>query len=154
MNFIVKWLNILDVSSGKAIKLSVQQVHTGQRRIISAAKYLSRSDKVVYGRSELDYHDDTTVTYANCCIFYYTAKECDVSPYCDNYEYIKVVPILHVANAWKSPEIGQTYILVLHEALCMGKLLDHTLVNPNQIRHYGTLFQDNPMSESHLSVIA
>ena len=61
MKFIVRWLDILGVSGGKAIKLSVQQVHTGQCRIISAAKYLSGSDKVVYGRSELDCHADITV---------------------------------------------------------------------------------------------
>ena len=61
MKLIVKWINILYVSSGKAIKLSVQQVHTGKSHIISAAKYLSGSDKVVYDRSELDCHADITV---------------------------------------------------------------------------------------------
>ena len=66
MKFIVKWINILDVGSEKAIKLSVQQVHTGQSRIISAAKKLSRLDMVVYGRSELDSNTDTTVVGANC----------------------------------------------------------------------------------------
>ena len=37
LKLIVKWLNIIDVSSIIAINFSVQQVHTGQRRIISAA---------------------------------------------------------------------------------------------------------------------
>ena len=45
-------------------------------------------------------------------------------------------------------------MLVLHEALCMGNTLDHTLVNPNQLGHYGTQIQDNPMSEIPLSIIA
>ena len=35
----------------------------------------------------------------------------------------------------------------------MGNILDHTLVNPNQIRNYGTQVQDNPMSESTLYII-
>ena len=74
MKFILKWLNILDVSSEKAIKLPVQQVHIGKSRIISAENYLSISDKVAYGRSELYYHADTTVTGGNCCILQYTGN--------------------------------------------------------------------------------
>ena len=35
----------------------------------------------------------------------------------------------------------------------MGDTLDHTLVNPNQLPHYGTRFQDNPMSESPIYII-
>ena len=64
----------LDVSSGKDIKLSVHQVHTGKRHIVSAANDLSRSDKVVYGRSELDSHTDTTAARANLFISQYTRK--------------------------------------------------------------------------------
>ena len=46
MNLIVKWLNILDVGSGKVVKLPVQKVHTGQRHIISSEKDLSKSEKL------------------------------------------------------------------------------------------------------------
>ena len=74
MKFIVNGLNILDVSSGKGIKLSVQKLQQGQRRMVSAAKYSSRSYKVVYGRIDLDYHADTTVAGSNCCILNYTGK--------------------------------------------------------------------------------
>ena len=74
MKLIVKWLNILDVSRGKTIKLSVQKFRAGQRRIISSAKDLSRSDKVLYGRNELDYHTGTTVAGDNWCILQYTGK--------------------------------------------------------------------------------
>ena len=35
----------------------------------------------------------------------------------------------------------------------MGNTLDHTLVNPNQLRHCGTQVQDNLMSENPLSII-
>ena len=35
----------------------------------------------------------------------------------------------------------------------MGDRLDHTLVNPNQMRHYGTDVQDNPISNRPLSII-
>ena len=34
----------------------------------------------------------------------------------------------------------------------MVGMFDHILVNPNQLRHYGTRVQDNPTSESPLSI--
>ena len=35
----------------------------------------------------------------------------------------------------------------------MGKHMDHSLINPNQLRHNGIKVQDNSMSESALSII-
>ena len=49
--------------------------------------------------------------------------------------------------------MGQTYILVLHEALWIGDKLYNTLFNPNQLRHYETQVQDKLMSESLLYII-
>ena len=74
MKIIVKWPNILNTISGMALKLSVQQVYSGQNRIISAEDYLSSSEKVVYGRNELDSNDDNKVIQPNCCIFLYNVK--------------------------------------------------------------------------------
>ena len=36
------------------------------------------------------------------------------------------------------------YIFVVNEALWYGTKLDHYLLNPNQIKHYGLNFWDNP----------
>ena len=77
----------------------------------------------------------------------YTGKVCDVSPYTDDYEAVQNVPIVHAATAWQSPVTGQTYILVFHEVLWMGDSLENTLFNPNQLRHFGTKVQDNPMDD-------
>jgi len=63
------------------------------------------------------------------------------------------VPIVHAATAWQSNETGQTYILVFHEALWMGHSLEHSLINPNQLQHYGTKVQDDPTSLHPLSII-
>lgn len=112
-----------------------------------------KTQETHYGRSELDSHADTCVAGANCIILAYTGKECDVSPYRDDYEAATNVPIVHAATAWTSKRTGQTYILVLNEALWMGDVLDHTLVNPNQLRHFGVDVQDNPMSSRPLSII-
>ena len=70
-------------------------MYIGQHQNISAENDLSRSDKVVYVRSELDSYADTIVTEDNCCIFQHTGKYRDVSPYRDDYEAIKGVPIVH-----------------------------------------------------------
>jgi hypothetical protein len=70
---------------------------------------------------------------SNCVVLAYTTRECDVSPYSDTYQAIRNVPIVTGATAWTSHRSGDTLILVFHEALWMGNVLDHSLVNPNQL---------------------
>ena len=53
------------------------------------------------------------------------------------------VPIVSGATAYDDPD-GTTYILVFHESLYDGKTLGHSLINPNQLRHNGVDFWDNP----------
>ena len=60
---------------------------------------------------------------------------------------IEGVPIINGATAWDDPVSNQTYILVVNEALYYGTKLDHYLLNPNQIRHYGLNFWDNPYNK-------
>jgi hypothetical protein len=45
------------------------------------------------------------------------------------------------------------YILVFPEALSMPTL-DHSLFNPNQLRHYGTQVQDNPYCNEPMSIVS
>ena len=77
----------------------------------------------MYVRSELGYHIDKKVEGANFCILQYPGKYCDVLPYCGDYEPFKVIPIVNATTYWKSPEIGQTYILFIYEAIWMGDTL-------------------------------
>ena len=85
-------------------------------------------------------------------IMHYTGAECDVTPYTDAYEAIKSVPIVQAATAYDNPETGETIILILNEAIWMGEKMDHTLVNPNQLRAYGITVQDNPFSEAPIFI--
>ena len=112
-----------------------------------------RKDKTTYGKCELDSHADTVVAGSNCVILNYTGKVCDVSPYCDEYTTVTNIPIVNATTAWQSSHTGQTYILVFNESVWMGDSMDTTLVNPNQLRHYGTQVQDNPMSQLPLAII-
>ena len=123
------------------------------RRTISSTKSKSKSNsKIIHSRIELDSHADSIVAGGNCCIMHYTARECDVSPYRDDYSPIKNVPIVQAATAYQSEYTGQTYILIFNEALWMGDAIPHTLINPNQLRHFGMIVQDNPMSNEPLFI--
>ena len=79
---------------------------------------------------------------------HFTGNECDVASYTDTYDTIKAVPIYQAATSYGNPETGDTTILILNEAILMGKTMDHTLVNPNQLRAYGMTVQDNPFAEA------
>jgi hypothetical protein len=84
-----------------------------------------------YGRMELDSHADTIVLGSNAIVMHYTTRECDVSPYSDAYDPIKNVPIVTGATAMTCAKTGMTLILLFNEAIWMGDLLDHSLINPN-----------------------
>ena len=113
----------------------------------------SRNSKITHGRMELDSHADTVVFGRNCALLHFTGRECDVSPYTDSYEAIKSVRIATAGTAYTSQETGQTYILVFHEGLWMGDKMEHSLINQNQLRHFGTTVQDNPFSTSPLYIM-
>ena len=54
------------------------------------------------------------------------------------------MPIATVATVWSDPLTGRGYVLVIHEALYFGRSMNHSLINPNQLRHYGVIVHDNP----------
>ena len=91
-------------------------------------------------------HADTTVAGRNCTVLHHTERPCDVAPFSDTYEPMKDVDIVSAATGFTSVT-GQQYILVFHEALYMPEL-DHTLINPNQLRQFHTQVQDNPYHDT------
>jgi hypothetical protein len=130
---------------------------TSQRRASSVNKNTRKrhhSSDTIYGRMELDSHADTIVLGSNAIIMNYTTRECDVSPYADSYEPIRNVPIVTGATAITSATTGMTYILIFHEAIWMGELLDHSLINPNQLRSNGVEVQDNPFGNVAMHIAA
>ena len=54
----------------------------------------------VHGRVEMDSHADTTVLGSNCVVLAYTGKECEVSPYADEYDAIRNVPVVTGVTVW------------------------------------------------------
>ena len=95
------------------------------------------------GQNEADSNADTCCLGINFVVLSYTNRVADVYPYNDAYKPMTSVPIVTGATTYHHPN-GQSYILVINEALFYGTKLKHTLLNPNQIRHYGHGFWDNP----------
>jgi hypothetical protein len=98
----------------------------------------------VFGMNELDSHADTCVLGQNFVIIQYSGRECDVIPYTDQYEPVKGVPIVSGATSWTDQTTGDTWILVIHEAIWMADSMSHSLLNPNQLRAHGIDVEDNP----------
>ena len=115
-------------------------------------KFQHRPQSTSHGRIELDTHADTTVLGSNCVVLSYTGKECEVSPYSSQYEAVQNVPVVTEATVWTNAADGTAYLLIFHESLWMGDKLDHTLVNPNQLRAYGVSVQDKPFDAKPLSI--
>ena len=95
-------------------------------------------------RSELDSRADTICAGLNCRLIHYTGQECTVSGFHSQLGTIDKIPIATVATAWSDEHTGQGYILIMHETLFFGNDLDHSLINPNQIRSNGFDVFDNP----------
>ena len=58
------------------------------------------------------------------------------------------MPIVTGASAYTDTQ-GVTYILLINEALYYGDKMDHSLLNPNQIRHNNISYWDNPYDKDH-----
>ena len=105
--------------------------------------------------NETDSNADTCCLGTNFVINSYTGRSADVYPYENAYKPITNVPIVAVATAYDDPITHATFILVFHKALFYGKKLDHSLINPNQVRANGIPYRDNPYNhERGLSIQA
>ena len=109
------------------------QVSITETRNVSSSK--KRGIPVItYSCMELESHANTVVFGRNFVVIQFTGRECDVAPYTEAYDAIKSVRIATAGTSYTSQETGQTYILVFHEGLWMGDLMDHSLANPNQLQ--------------------
>ena len=94
--------------------------------------------------NECDTNAATCCLGANFSILAHTRRTADVYACDQSIATIEGVPIVSGATAWTDPGTTQTYILIVNEALYYGPKLDHSLLNPNQIRRFGIPFWDSP----------
>ena len=73
----------------------------------------------------------------------YTDKQCDVSSFNEAYGVTKGVNIVSAATYFYNQENNEYGVLIVHQALHFPDM-DHSLLNPNQIRYNGNDVWDNP----------
>ena len=95
-------------------------------------------------RCELDSHADTCIAGPNFHVDEFTGEHCDVTPYSTDYQPLKNIPIVNASMAFTDPSTGETVILRFNQVLWYGQRLAMSLINPNQIRHSGLTFSDDP----------
>ena len=99
--------------------------------------------------NECDTNADTCCLGKNFIVLNATYRTADVYAYDTSLQPMENVPIVSGGTAYDDPVSGDTYILVFNESLYYGEKLDHSLVNPNQLRSYGIPFWDNPFDPAH-----
>ena len=98
----------------------------------------------IAGMNECDSNADTCCLGINFIILEYTHRTVDVYAYDKSIKPLQNVPVVTGATTWIHPNTGQPYLLIFNEALYYGTKLDHSLINPNQIRSFGIDLWDMP----------
>ena len=118
---------------------------SSSRRSTPVQRSISTFSITNLARCELDSHADTCALGCNFLPLSYTGRVCDVSPYNSSaYQPERNIPIVSAATAFTCQDTGQTFILVINEALWFGDRLAHSLINLNQVRFRGITVNDNP----------
>ena len=95
-------------------------------------------------QTKLDSHADTSVAGAYFRTLFDTGEYATVHIFSNEKKPFDKIPIGTAATAWTDRD-GQTYILRLNQALLFGDRLDHSLLCPNQLRHFGNKVDDVPV---------
>ena len=100
------------------------------------------------GDNESDFNADTCRLGQNYVVLQFTRWMAEAFAFNENLP-SNTVPIVSGATAYTCPRRKVTYILVVHEALYFGTKLNHSLLNPNQIRMHGIPLWDNVFDPNH-----
>ena len=94
----------------------------------------------------MDTHADMACAGSNWWVMELMGIECKVSPFLDSYKPMNNVPVARCGMVWTDKTLGQDYLLVADQMLFFGTTLQHSLINPNQVRAYGIDVNDNPFN--------
>jgi hypothetical protein len=101
-----------------------------------------------FARNELDSHADTSCAGANWSLLQHTGQLCEVNPFLSSYDPVREIPVARCGTVWTCDVTGRDYLLVGDEMLWFGTQLQHSLINPNQVRSSGLKVHDNPFATS------
>ena len=109
---------------------------TTTRRIATTTAGHPEPEAGTSAANECDTNADTCCLGANFVILEYTRRTADVYSYDKQSQPKKNIPIVSGATAWRDEKTEEVYILIFNESLYYGTRLDHSLINPNQVRAY------------------
>jgi hypothetical protein len=96
----------------------IKSIRTKRNRYVKALEVTNKIFKTsegTKGRCELDSHADTCVVGSNFRAWEFTGNTCDVSPFTEEYEAMKDVPIVTATTtAWTNDDTGETFILLFY----------------------------------------
>jgi hypothetical protein len=90
-------------------------------------------DRFGFAKTSLDSHADTSCAGSNMDVLELTDEKVNVFPFFNNLPSVQEVPIATVLTVWESPQTGEPWMLVIHEALYFGEQLKDSLLCPNQL---------------------
>ena len=125
-------------------RISVLSKRQVGRIQISMAKVPHPTEANHYARNEMDTHADTSCAGSNWTPLEFTGEICEVSPFLNSYKPVSQIPVAKCCTVWMDKTTSQEYLLVGDQMLWFGSSLEHTLINPNQIRAYGIPVYDDP----------
>lgn len=145
--------SITDSDSGRLREINrVSSIRLNERRAKRVCVHSASVSPTAVGTSakcELDTRADTIVAGINCRPIISNGQTCEVKGFHSSFDAISNVPVSTVATAWTNPQTGATYVLIFNEALYFGEQMDHSLINPNQLRAFGVPVWDNPFDPDH-----
>ena len=94
--------------------------------------------------NESDTNAECGVAGKNMIPLSFTNRSADVYGFLESKGAVKDVPVVTAATAYTCKKTGTTYILLFHEFLWFGDKMNHSLINPNQLRHSGIGFGTTP----------
>ena len=96
--------------------------------------------------NKMDSNSDTCYLGTNFIVMDMTERTANVYPYNTSYEPMYNDRIVNGELTYTNINAGGSFIIVINEGLYYSKKLGHYQINPNQLRPYGNMFWDNPMS--------
>jgi len=138
-----RWKNQISVVSRRLVKKVERSL---------GAPYPHQTQDGHVARNELDTHADTCCAGANWRLMSHTGEICEVSPFLSSYDPVQEILVGRCCTVWTNQDDGQEYLLVGDQMLWFGTQLEHSLINPNQLRHYGLAVYDDPFSVHRLGI--
>jgi len=93
--------------------------------------------------TDLDTHANMVVVGAQATIIQRSGRTVEVNPFADVCNKVKNVPIVDAAVAYDCPYTGETYLLIMRNALYVPSM-DHNLIPPFIMREAGLTVNDVP----------